>query len=435
MALFASTQISWTEPWLFLIRIRTADGWMRRILLALGVAILVAVVIFLFQGGQRGILGSATAGLAAGAAILLLMDKSNIQRNVTVMEDRIVVDSSIGRGWFVTFKFEEITGIKLMRPDEWGKGYGGMIISTADDNFLVAVPQKVSLDTLADILHRLKLDVTLADWIPPQGDHRVGTSDEVAIDAASARGEVTVESLKGQEAPLLPMFHQVVQLVIGLGPLLIALIAAIATGVHMFLHWGDLSVVDRGIWIGGAAVFFVLAFLYLVLIGQFVAADYGVRMGRKKLPLRATSIVDPQSEQLVPIEIFDRESWTKMAAMSSDFGFLEIDRARSRLLYEGNKTRWTLPFAALRGCRIQECVVGSGADQNAEKRYFVHIEAMQEQEPWEAGMVFVRTEMGNDNAEARYKRAQLLFLQLADAIGGEVRGGPERERENVHSMT
>jgi hypothetical protein len=31
-------------------------------------------------------------------------------------------------------------------------------------------------------------------------------------------------------------------------------------------------------------------------------------------------------------------------------------------------------------------------------------------------MIYIRTEVGNDTAESRYKRAQLLFTQLAEVV-------------------
>jgi hypothetical protein len=75
-----------------------------------------------------------------------------------------------------------------------------------------------------------------------------------------------------------------------------------------------------------------------------------------------------------------------------------------------------LPASALRACRIEESIVGSEADQHAERRYYVVVEAASNGETWEAGMIYTRTEIGNDTAESRYKRAQLLFTQVADVV-------------------
>jgi hypothetical protein len=119
---------------------------------------------------------------------------------------------------------------------------------------------------------------------------------------------------------------------------------------------------------------------------------------------------------LVAIQIFDRKSWTETIAKSADYGFLRIDRQQRKLLFEGNKFRWTLPTSALTACKIEESIVGSEGNPNAQKRYYVVINAAKEGETWEAGMIYTRTEIGNDSAESRYKRAQLLFTQLAELV-------------------
>jgi hypothetical protein len=87
-----------------------------------------------------------------------------------------------------------------------------------------------------------------------------------------------------------------------------------------------------------------------------------------------------------------------------------------RFAAEVRPSAWSLPISALIGCRIEESLVGSEADTAAQRRYFVVIEAAKGDETWEAGMVYTRTEMGNDTSESRYKRAQLLLTQIAEAV-------------------
>ena len=58
----------------------------------------------------------------------------------------------------------------------------------------------------------------------------------------------------------------------------------------------------------------------------------------------------------------------------------------------------------------------SGWYAKPEKRYFVVLEATHSGEQWEVGMVYVRTEMGNDTPERRHARAQLLFAQVAELL-------------------
>ncbi|MEO2018644.1 MAG: hypothetical protein ABGZ53_30190 [Fuerstiella sp.] len=136
------------------------------------------------------------------------------------------------------------------------------------------------------------------------------------------------------------------------------------------------------------------------------------------LQRRSTSMFSGLEDDLVTVELFSRDKWTSMAITENDFGFLQIDRQQRRLRFEGNRNRWTLPFGALTACRIEESIVGSEGNENAERRYYVVLAARQEEdEEWEYGFIYTRTEIGGDSFERRHDRAKLLFTQLADAIG------------------
>jgi hypothetical protein len=426
MKLVSSTQIAWNEPWCFLLRIREAWGWRRRLLMAIGISLLMFLAIFFFGPAQGGLPGTIGISLAAGFLLVAGFDVGNLQREVTVKEDCIIVGSAVGWAWFNTFKLDAIQGVRLMRPreDEWGKAYGAMVLALADDSFLVAIPNKVSLDTLADVLHRLGVSVSLSGWEPSETDTRIGVRDAIELDPAAAQGGIDIQPVGEDEGRLMRPGHVAVQVVIAFGPLLVALVGAVWVGVFLFRNWGATDIVTKILYIGGPLIALVVAFMYMARIGQFLAASYGIGVARRRLQSRPNAIFSGTEEDLVVIEIFDRQSWTSMLANASDYGFLEIDRPRARLRFEGSKFRWTLPIAALRVCRIEESIVGSEADENAERRYYVVIEAAKDGETWEAGMVYTRTEMGSDTRETRYQRAQLLFTQLAQAVG-HPSGGPQ----------
>lgn len=417
MKLFSSTQISWNEPWFFIIRIRRATGWANRAFFGLAVAIVLFMAMYLLQPG-RGLVESVGVSVLAGCVLVVLLDVSNLQREVTIKEDGILVNSSVswGWGWWANFELNNINGINLIRPSEWEHSYSGMVIASPADDFLVAIPNTVSLETLANILHRLGVPVSLEGWEPSDSDARIDIRNELEIDPAAARGELAMQPIEAGDGPLLTPANIAVQVVIALGPLLLAVIGAIAVGVLLYRGWAALGILEKCLYGGGALVGIIVAFMYLILVGQFIAASYGVGVARKRLQTRPNAMFAGTEDDLVCVEIFDRKSWTAVVSKSTDYGFLQIDRGQSLLRFEGNKFRWTLPIAALTACRIEESIVGSEADTSAERRYYVVIAAASNSEPWAAGMVYTRTEMGNDNAESRYNRAQLLFAQLADAV-------------------
>ncbi|MDB4637705.1 MAG: hypothetical protein P8M30_11425 [Planctomycetaceae bacterium] len=165
MRLFDKTILSWSEPLFFLIRIRESWGWRNRILIALGATLLIFLGMFLLQPGQRTHLEEIGLAFAGGAMILFLMDYRNLQREVAVYEDSIIVSSTMKKSSFTKILLDKVESIQLKRPDEWKRSYGGMILNLGNgEGFMIAVPTKVTLDTLANILFRLGQTVELEGW-------------------------------------------------------------------------------------------------------------------------------------------------------------------------------------------------------------------------------------------------------------------------------
>ncbi|MDG1893465.1 MAG: hypothetical protein P8J37_01015 [Fuerstiella sp.] len=419
MALFSSTQISWNEPWFFLVRIRTARSWMPRMATAFVVMAVMFLATYFFDNGRFALVEAALLSLVCGLVVLLLLDKGNVQREVSVQKDCIVVNSAMGRTWHSVFKLEDIEAVELMRADEWSYSVNGMVIDHGDEGFLVAVPPKVSLETLANILYRLDLAVSLSDWEPPEGDPRTKVKDDLQLDAERAVGVIDTKALEGEEKKLVSPVQIGIQLVIGLGPLLLGLIGAVVAGIYLYRHLNELDIVNRSLIGGGAFAGLVAGFLYLIKIGLFVSSAYAIKVGRASMQSRVDPLFSGLEDDLVALDLYGPEKWTK-PGMEDDFGFLQIDRDLRLLWFEGNTNRWTLPFSALTSCRIEEAIMGSEGNENAERRYFVVLSARQEgeEEDWENGLIYVRTEIGNDSHERRYDRSRLLFTQLSDAIGG-----------------
>jgi membrane protein YdbS with pleckstrin-like domain len=403
---------------LFVIRLRERAGWIRRGVLML----VVAVVMFLgmyFAGRQVGMGQMVLISLAAGAVIVILFDVGNIQRDVTIFEDSIVVGSTVGHGWFKTFKFPDVQQVNLMRPEDWNRPFGAMLIQTADDGFLVGVPRKISVDTAADVLHRLKVAVTLNGWTPSETDTRVQVKDEVALPAAEGKvsGTARIWPVDENEGKLNPPAAMAVAIVMALGPLLLSLIGLIGAVIYVIMKWGVLETMQKVAIGGGALIALVVSIVYLALAGQFLASRYLIGVAKKVLRTRPSALFTGDEDELIPVEIYDRTAWTTTVAKSSEFGFLRIDGPTRSLRFEGNKNRWEIPIGALTAGRIEEAHVGSEGNPDAEKRYYVVISCDHAGEPWEAGMTQTRIELGNDGKDARYARAQGLMRAISERVG------------------
>ena len=295
--------------------------------------------------------------LAAGLVLVALLDVRNIDREVTIKEDSIIYNSAVGTMWMGSFALKEIKGVHLMRPhQDWSKPYGAMLIQTSDDGFLLGVPNKVSLETIANILHRLGVAVQLAGWTSSETDTRVQVKTRLPFrKERRGRGEARIWQVENSEARLNPPLAVAIGITISLGPLLLSLLGLIAAGIYLFLKWGELAALDKGLIGGGAFAALVLSFVYLVMVGQFLAARYSIGVARNMLRTRPHAHLSGVEEGLIPVEIFDRAAWTSTMVKSTDYGFLQIDGRQGCLKLEGDKNRWEIPATALTACRIEEC--------------------------------------------------------------------------------
>jgi hypothetical protein len=414
---FFSSQINWSEPWFFLVRIRERPGWIKRGAVALGLSIAMFLAIY-FGGRHANWSIPAIIGLSGlcGVTLVALVDVPNLQRDVTIKDDCIIVGNSFGKGNnFSTFEFKHIEAVELLHSEDWKRPWGAMLIEIPGDTFLVAVPRKIALETVANILHRLDVPVALRGWEPTAKDTRVQVQDEIVIDPASVRGVASFKPVGPGEPKLTPASCMAVQIIVGLGPAILTLIGMIAAGIYIAMNWNTLSGLNKVLIGGGAFAAFVVSVMFLIFIGLSISNSYAVRVGEKQLRLRSGSLFRGDETDLTALECYDRAVWTAVLFKSNDFGFLQVDPPRRMLRFEGEKNRWEIPLSALTACRIEESHVGSEANENAEKRYLVALAAQNNGEPWEVGLVPIHTAIGSDNKDRRSARAKSLFQQIAAA--------------------
>jgi hypothetical protein len=244
---------------------------------------------------------------------------------------------------------------------------------------------------------------------------------ELSSETAGLAGPARIWPVGEHEGRLSPPLHTAAAFLMALGPLTAAVLGLIGAGIYLFLQWNALTGLEIGLIMGGALAALVISFAYLVLIGQFVAARYQVGVARQVLRTRPQVLIGAGDEDLIPVEVFDRSAWTSSIVKSVDFGFLQIDASRRLLKFEGDKNRWEIPAGALTTCRIEEAVVGSEGNPDAERRYYVVLALDHAGVPWEAGLIATRTQVGNDNRQARYARAEGLFDRISSLVAPATR--------------
>ena len=310
------------------------------------------------------------------------------------------------------------TRIELLRPGEWPFQFGGMKVFLADDRWsLFAIPHKKKLETVATILTRLEIPVTLSDWVPTTADTRTRVEDEMSLDSlpASTR-DAAFTSIPPEEPKLISASGMVFAALFSAGPMLIATLAMIGTWIWLGIYWSELSLLERVAWSVGGVAGFVLGFLYLLFIGQFIEKSLLVGMAQKSLRTRLEPVVDIADENMFAVSFYNRESWSKVILKSVDFGFLQVNRRKKAIVYEGGKERWMIPITALTTVRIEEAEVGKEGGEASEIRYYVVLGTDRDGESWEVGLIHARTQWGHDGAKARRKRMGDLFEELRSAI-------------------
>lgn len=418
----STTLLSWTEPMFFPLRFRTLGQWLMRLLIMLAIAAVCAAGLQ-WLGRGNPLATDVMAGLMLGGVLVLIPDLFLMQRDLWIDEEAVHCHINGGKVAFSRkFPFSTIHRIELIRPEDWerspGRNLSGMLIHFDDQTqALYGIPKSKKLATIATILHRQGVHVSLQDWEPTTADTRVRVEDEISLaDLQATTQDAVFLPLPAEEPKLNPLGVQIIGGLLGGGPLLVALIAMIWGYVHLWRFWRELSVLWKCLYGFGSFGVFILGFLFIVLIGQFVENAYRIAKGRENLRTRLNPLVDGDDEDVFPVVLYNREMWSNVISRSADFGFLQVNRRRRAIVFEGDKERWTIPLTALTVARMEEAAVGKEGSEPSEIRYFVVIGTLRDGKPWEIGLSRPRTQWGSDGAEPRKSRTRQLFDELRTAI-------------------
>lgn len=416
----AKKLVGWIEPSFFVLRLRTAREWAWRFAWVAGIALTAFVLITMFGRGVRNWLLDVQISLVIGAILTFVIDLAYWHRDITITDSAIEWEANAGKFAFRgAHPFAEIVRVDCQRPGEWKFAYGGLLITmTNGEIFAVGVPKSKNLETIATILFRQGFTVNLSGWVPTTADTRTRVEDELVLGSGDKLTKDAVfEVLPPEEPRLVPTNGRVVAALIGVAPLLLALVGMIGTWVYLGMYWGQLTVPQRALIGVGGVGGFVLGFIYIMIVGQHIESALLLSMGHKNLRTRLNPVVDLDGVDLFPVSVSPRENWTKVATLSPDFGFLQVDQRKSAVVFEGNKERWTIPITALTAIRIEEAQVGKEGEPSSEIRYFVVLSTHRDGQPWDVGLTRTRTEWGFDGQQARRQRMGTLFDDLRASIG------------------
>jgi hypothetical protein len=207
--------------------------------------------------------------------------------------------------------------------------------------------------------------------LPGSQSSAPGTSASVPSKAATFfGGHAEITPVPPREAGrVLNQFHNSVAVALIFLPVVVGLIGGfgmILTGMSFAGTHGIVTMIFvlSGFAIGGGSILVLLRYqhflpsVYLRAIATSVFAD------------RTGTLVRPTDEGVLFMEILPRSSFGKLGP-ASDIGFFQIDREAKELRFEGDSKRYRIPYAALKGCKVESIRLDS--DKWGTDLYFVTV--------------------------------------------------------------
>jgi hypothetical protein len=154
------------------------------------------------------------------------------------------------------------------------------------------------------------------------------------------------------------------------------------------------------------------------MIGDYISANHLIKTGRSRVTQRPSTLIKRFDETVFAVEMIQRETWEAVAPKVVDFGFLIVDSASRRLLYEGNKERWIVPAGSIGKLKIEEVQYGTaGESATGQLRCFVVLTFQQQSGPFEIGMRVADKDPGKNTDARRMQKAVDLYEYLTTRLG------------------
>ncbi|MBN9521118.1 hypothetical protein J0H58_21795 [bacterium] len=416
MKLFNKKRFVWSEPWFFCQRVRGGAGWARAVLPGVliggGVAVLLVVAA---PGGQPWWL-LAGAGLALGLVVQFGLEAAQARREVSIDDDAIEAFGNAGQFTSHTrLPLARVTAVRIRRAEEVGRSFALLVVELPGSFGVIGVPPSVRLDRLARTLHEMNVPVTLAGWEPVAD--AAGEANTYTRPAGTAVTPTRVEEIPEPDRNLTQPADMIVALLMSVWPVFIWLGVVAWAGVYAYQNWAELSIWVIGIGAVGLFGALTIPFGYFSVIGDYLSARHLIRAAKTRVQQRGESLIRSFDEKVVSVELVRRDTWGSAAPKVTDFGFLAVEPDRRRVVFEGNRERWVVPFSAVTHCRIEEVQYSTaGESVTGELRCFVVLGFEQESGPVEVGLRVADKEPGKNTDTRRLSKAVDLFDYLTAAL-------------------
>jgi hypothetical protein len=139
-----------------------------------------------------------------------------------------------------------------------------------------------------------------------------------------------------------------------------------------YQNWNNLGLVRL-------TLLFVIPLGAMMIAGQFTdrfasaATSQGlIRMAKDQIQKRNGIQLNPNANDLIPVEVFDRDQFEKTIQKIHEMGFIQADHPGQRMLFEGKKERWCIPSKSIQSLAIEEVQTGTpGQSATGALNYYV----------------------------------------------------------------
>lgn len=130
----------------------------------------------------------------------------------------------------------------------------------------------------------------------------------------------------------------------------------------------------------------ILSLGWIMFYPTYFTTRFMKRQSRKAFAARADSAVDWQDPELIFVDIIPRTNWGKqMLENATDIGFLELNKERQELIFEGDRERYWIPADSILDIKHEFFAdpVQHEMQSSPSLNHLIVVRAMTETGPWE----------------------------------------------------
>jgi hypothetical protein len=173
-------------------------------------------------------------------------------------------------------------------------------------------------------------------------------------------------------------------------------------------------------WVGGVVLVWMFACMGLSLIWslcypRYLTARFMLRQTRRAFEKRAGLAVDLNTPDLIFVDIIPRTNWGKaMMENASDIGFLQLDRERRELIFEGDRERYWIPVESILEVRHEfwSDSIKHQLQSEPNKYHVITVRAMTADGPWETWFYRRQDKFQRYTAKQRLNEAMALQAKI-----------------------